>query len=75
MEPVWCGSNAIGDSEFEAIEANLTRFTYPLAHSDEESMQSAVATIEEHHPEERIWIEGRPGFNSPFHSAPKTISY
>lgn len=69
-EPVWCGANAIGEQDFEALEANLTRFTYSLSHSVEESIQRAVETIEEHHPGERVWIEPRSGFNSSLHTDP-----
>ena len=55
---IWCGADAIDEQEFHAsVWTNLTRFTYSLG-STAEALDDALATIEEHHPGERIWIEG-----------------
>ncbi len=55
---VWCSADALSEAEFEKLErGNVTRFTYSFAETDKATIQYALATIEEHHPGERIWIE------------------
>lgn len=55
---VWCSADALSEAEFEKLErGNVTRFTYSLANADKAAIQDALATIEEHHPCERVWIE------------------
>lgn len=57
---VWCGSDAISEEEFEACEfKRLTRFSYPLHDASSEVVSGAIETIEEHHPSERVWVEGK----------------
>ena len=56
--PIWCSADALSEAEFEKLERdNITRFTYSFAHADNTTIQEALATIEEHHPGERVWIE------------------
>ena len=56
--PVWCSADALSDAEFEKLErCNVTRFTYSLTDVEQATSQGALATIEEHHPGERVWIE------------------
>jgi hypothetical protein len=56
--PIWCGADALSEAEFEKLErGNITRFTYSFADADTATIQDALATIEEHHPGERVWIE------------------
>lgn len=56
--PVWCGADALSEAEFEKLErSNITRFTYSFADADAATIQDALATIEEHHPGKRVWIE------------------
>lgn len=56
--PIWCGSDAISESEFEKLECtSLTRFSYPLGGEGHEVLAGAVETIQEHHPGESVWIE------------------
>lgn len=56
--PVWCGADAVPEAEFDKLErGNITRFNYSFAGADMATMQGALATIEEHHPGERVWIE------------------
>jgi hypothetical protein len=56
---VWCGANAMTESEFEAGgHPGLSRFSYSLEDASAEQLADARSTIEEHHPGERIWIEG-----------------
>ena len=56
-EPVWCGANAISESEYrETNEPNLSRFNYEI--KDQNAIAGALQTIQEHHPERVIWIEG-----------------
>ncbi|WP_338762494.1 hypothetical protein [Massilia sp. METH4] len=57
--PIWCSADALSEAEFEKLErGNVTRFTCSLADADTATIQDVLATIEEHHPGERIWIEG-----------------
>ncbi len=56
--PVWCSADALSEAEFEKLErGNVARFTYSFADADKATIQDALATIEEHHPGERVWIE------------------
>jgi hypothetical protein len=56
--PIWCGSDAISESDFENSEStSLTRFSCPLGGESLAVLAGAVETIEEHHPGETIWIE------------------
>ena len=56
--PVWCSADALSEAEFEKLErGNVTRFTFSFADTDKATIQDALATIEEHHPGERVWIE------------------
>jgi len=57
--PVWCSASAITESEFASRRLpNLTRFAYTLAGGSTSSrIADALATMEEHHPNERIWVE------------------
>ena len=55
---VWCSADALSEAEFKKLErGNVTRFTYSLTDAEQATIQSALATIEEHHPGERVWIE------------------
>jgi hypothetical protein len=58
---VWCGADAMSEEQFASLSGskNLTRFTYSLQDADAEVLAGALATIEEHHPRERVWVEGR----------------
>jgi len=56
--PVWCSADALSEAEFEKLErGNVTRFTYSFADADKATIQDALATIEDHHPGELVWIE------------------
>jgi hypothetical protein len=57
---VWCGADAISDSDFAALRGRrLSRFIYPLQGATSETLARAKSTLEEHHPGETIWVEGR----------------
>ena len=57
---VWCGSDAISLQDYErARPEQLSRFNYELRNADRNTMIGAIQTIEEHHPNERIWVEAR----------------
>ena len=56
--PVWCSADALSEAEFAKLDrSNVTRFTYSFTDADQATIQGALATIEEHHPGERVWIE------------------
>jgi hypothetical protein len=60
--PVWCGSDAVSESEFELLTGkSVTRFIYPLKDEPADVINDAVATIEEHHPDAIIWVENQKG--------------
>jgi hypothetical protein len=57
--PMWCGANVLSESEYVKLQRNnVTRFTYSFANCDNATIQRALSTIEEHHPGERIRVEG-----------------
>lgn len=56
--PIWCSADALSKADFEERKrGNISRFSYSLTNADTATIQDALATIEEHHPGERIWIE------------------
>lgn len=57
--PVWCGADAITEAEFATRQGNnITRFVHSLAGpGSADLVVEAVATIAEHHPGERVWVE------------------
>jgi hypothetical protein len=56
--PVWCSANAISEADYWALKAsNLSRFVYALEGNTDSLLVDALNTIEEHHPNQRIWIE------------------
>lgn len=61
--PVWCSADAITDSEFSALAVeNATRFVYSVSGPNPTmAMADALATISEHHPGQRVWVEHVPG--------------
>jgi hypothetical protein len=55
-DAIWCGSDAISEAEYAQLERpGLSRFNYSL--SDLELDDGAIATVEEHHPGQTIWVE------------------
>lgn len=55
-DAIWCGSDAISETDYAALEdVNLSRFVYGFG--DRSRVDEALATIEEHHPGQRIWME------------------
>lgn len=57
---VWVGSDALTLDEFQGLVAEgvkLTRFSHPLSGASPEAVDSAVSIIEEHHPNEVVWIQ------------------
>jgi hypothetical protein len=57
---VWVGSDAISEEEhvrFGSEGVNLTRFAYALASANASVVEEALATVEEHHPGEIIWVQ------------------
>lgn len=57
-DTVWCGSDAISEADFAALEdVNVSRFMYPLRGEPSDVLAGAIDTIEEHHPGETVWVE------------------
>jgi hypothetical protein len=55
-DAIWCGSDSISEAEYAATKPpGVTRFNYSLA--DLELDDGAIATVEEHHPGQTIWVE------------------
>ncbi len=58
-DAIWCGSDAIPQAEYLRMNRpGLTRFTYSLAGLEPDD--GAIATVEEHHPGQTIWVEAVP---------------
>ncbi|WP_374337977.1 hypothetical protein [Leeia sp.] len=54
---IWCGSDTISGADYAELEyVNVSRLDYPLA-GDPDAVRDAMATIVEHHPGMRIWVE------------------
>ncbi len=57
---VWLGSDAITHEEHYRLCSTglkITRFAYPLAGAVSEVIDDALGEIEEHHPNELIWVQ------------------
>ncbi|SDZ15205.1 hypothetical protein SAMN05421547_11355 [Delftia lacustris] len=55
-DAIWSGSDAISEADYAARQwPNLSRFAYSL--EDRVLIDDAVSTIEEHHPEQTVWVE------------------
>lgn len=55
-DAIWCGSETISEAAYAAMkQPGLTRFNYSLA--DLELDDGAIATVDEHHPGQTIWVE------------------
>jgi hypothetical protein len=56
---IWCGSDAISEAEYSQLKRpGLSRFDYSLANLELDD--GAIATVEEHHPGQTIWVEAAP---------------
>jgi len=57
---VWCGADAVPEAEYQAGSCpGVSRFIYPLQGAPANVLAGALDTIEEHHPGETVWVEGR----------------
>jgi hypothetical protein len=57
---VWVNCGVLSDAEISDLRSkgvDLTCFTRPLAELYGDATQSAIHTIAEHHPGQRIWVE------------------
>ncbi|MBR7745330.1 hypothetical protein [Undibacterium baiyunense] len=58
ISAIWCGSDAISEIDYENLKGrNVSRFNYDLGGETRNVINRALETIEEHHPNEIIWIE------------------
>jgi hypothetical protein len=60
--PVWIGGNVLSESEldrYREMDINITSFRYVIDPANDEELDDALVTIEEHHPKERICLECR----------------
>lgn len=55
---IWCGADAISEEDHAKLKhAKVSRFVHGLAGEDQGVLAGAIETIEEHHPNETVWIE------------------
>lgn len=55
---IWCGSDAISEADYAVLtDVNVSRFGYPLLSEGDDLIAGAIETIEEHHPQETVWVE------------------
>ena len=58
-DAVWCGSDTISEAEYAQMKrSGLTRFNYSLAGLELDD--GAIATVQEHHPGQTMWVEAAP---------------
>ncbi|MFK8012019.1 MAG: hypothetical protein AB8B80_08275 [Marinicellaceae bacterium] len=61
--PLWVGGSVLSESElgrYREMDIDITNFSYEIDPASDEELDDALATIAEHHPKERIWLECRP---------------
>lgn len=61
--PVWVGEGVLTETEIDEVrnmEVDLTNFSYEINPEDDEALDSALSTIAEHHPNQRVWLECKP---------------
>ncbi len=61
--PVWIGSDVLSETELAEYRTNgidLTNFNFSINPENKEEVEDALATISEHHPNERVWQECLP---------------
>lgn len=57
---IWCGADALsGVDAAKTKGAALSHFTYDLGGRDPHVIEGALDTIEQHHPDEVVWIEAQ----------------
>ena len=59
---VWVGSDGLSDAEYEEAGRSgvkISRFIYALVGADRHTVDGAIETVVEHHPNETIWVEQR----------------
>jgi hypothetical protein len=57
--PVWCSADAVTEHQFFKLKGrNVSRFSYAIKPNEPEVLSDALATIHEHHPGARVWVEG-----------------
>lgn len=57
---LWVAAGVITEEELKPLRVNgvdVTVFNYEIARADSASIQDAVETIKEHHPNACIWVE------------------
>lgn len=55
---IWCGADAISDEDYAQLKNNnVSRFVYNLAGEGPDVLAGAIETIEEHHPNQTVWVE------------------
>jgi len=63
MYPVWVGADVLSQEEIDAIRelgVYLTNFCYSINVENFYEIEGAVNTINQHHPDERVWLEWLP---------------
>jgi len=62
MSPIWCGAEAISEEDFSRLAAkDVTRFQHTISGPEQPAaIADALATIREHHPGHRVWVEHAP---------------
>ena len=61
--PVWIGSNVLTEDEiakYRSRGVELTNFSYSIYPNNKDELDDAIATITEHHPGKRVWLECLP---------------
>jgi hypothetical protein len=58
ISAIWCGSDAISEIEYGNLNGrDVSRFNYALGGAMQNVLVGVLETIEDHHPNEMIWIE------------------
>ena len=61
--PLWYGKDILSSEQIDFLESSeidVNEFNYSIDVSDRETIDCALQTIAEHHPDKRVWMEFKP---------------
>jgi hypothetical protein len=61
--PLWVSAGVLSEQEIAALRSEgveVTNFSHVIDTTDRDAVEAAIASLREHHPSERLWVEYAP---------------